>query len=1083
MSPVLFYDPVGRVAATLHPNHTWEKVVFDPWRQETWDVNDTVSITDPKDDPDVNDYFRRLPDTEYLPGWHAQRAGGAMGTEEQTAAIKAAVHAATPSVAHMDSLGRAFLSVAHNKLKRSDAPPDDPPTEAFHSTRVVYDIEGNQRDVIDALDRIVMRYDYDMLGGQVNSDSMEAGERWMLNDVAGKPLYGWNSRDHRLRTVYDQLRRPAEVYLQEGGGPERLVGRTVYGESQLNPEASNLRGKPYQSFDGAGVVTTDDYDFKGNLLSSSRQLAVDYKNTLDWSAAVALEAEIFAAGTTYDALNRPVTLTTPDQSVILPRYNEANLLERVEAKLRGSMTATVFVRDLDYNAKGQRERIEYGNGVITTYQYDPLTFRLTHLRTLRGSEPLQDLSYTYDPAGNITHIRDEAQQTIYFRNTRVEPGDDYTYDAIYQLTEATGREHLGQNDNQPNPPTAPDAFNFFHSGQDQPGDRNAMGLYRESYVYDAVGNIRLMQHRGTDPSHPGWTRDYAYNEDSLIEIESAKTSNRLSSTRIGNGELEPYTYDAHGNMTTMSHLSLMRWNYRDQLEATSRQAVGSGTPETTYYVYDGGGQRVRKVTERQAGPDKISTRMNERIYLGGFEIYREYSAGGSTVSLERETLHLMDGQQRVALVETRTQGDDGTAAQLIRYQLGNHLGSASLELNETGAIISYEEYYSYGSTSYQATDANIKAAAKRYRYTGMERDEETGLNYHGARYYAPWLGRWASIDQEKSPNRYAYVNNRPIVMFDPDGRVAQLVVVALVVIGGVSVSSVAWAPEPGMEEKIKAEDPSGLEETAAIAGGMATGYAVGALLVVGATGGVFLYGLGGRGALNAVASRLGTLQGLMQTGRAGASTLWQLAREQGFEFLGSGILNRIQPGLGDLVFSVGLPQHPEMAGRASKAVAEGDVLSNILRNEPAENVLGNFDVGTGFTGVHNRETGEFLLIPSGRHSGATEEAVGSGTLDLSEEPRLLLDEGAMYLPTDSYLPRQRGHKGVLIELAEQTDVTGAQGLSGFSITKTPEGEPLNFQWLSGNVNFPNFGSRELPAEMREEIIRAVSEATARPLPD
>ena len=42
VSPILFYDPVERVVATLHPNHTYEKVVFDPWRQATWDVNDTV---------------------------------------------------------------------------------------------------------------------------------------------------------------------------------------------------------------------------------------------------------------------------------------------------------------------------------------------------------------------------------------------------------------------------------------------------------------------------------------------------------------------------------------------------------------------------------------------------------------------------------------------------------------------------------------------------------------------------------------------------------------------------------------------------------------------------------------------------------------------------------------------------------------------------------------------------------------------------------------------------------------------------------------------------------------------------------
>ena len=54
------------------------------------------------------------------------------------------------------------------------------------------------------------------------------------------------------------------------------------------------------------------------------------------------------------------------------------------------------------------------------------------------------------------------------------------------------------------------------------------------------------------------------------------------------------------------------------------------------------------------------------------------------MNLERETLHVMDDQQRIALVETRTQGDDGSPAQLIRYQLGNHLGSASLELDEAG---------------------------------------------------------------------------------------------------------------------------------------------------------------------------------------------------------------------------------------------------------------------------------------------------------------------------------------------------------------------------------------------------------------
>ncbi len=783
ISPVLFYDPAGRVVATLHPNHTWEKVVFDPWRQESWDVNDTVLVTDPSGDLDIGDHFRRLPDTDYLPGWYTHRAGGAMGALEQAAAVKAAVHAATPGIAQMDSLGRTFLTVAHNRFKRSNSPPDDAPEEAFSSTHIVFDIEGNQREVIDALERIVMCYDYDMLGNPIHSASMEAGKRWMLNDVAGKALYGWDSRDHRLRTSYDVLRRPTEMNLQTGTAPEQLVARTVYGESQTNAEAHNLRGKQYQAFDGAGVVTTAEYDFKGNAPSSSRQLAVDYKTTPDWSTTVALEAESFTTRTSFDALNRPVSQNMPDNSTVRRTYNEANLLETIDANLRGETAAgqlvwKPFVTDIDYDAKGQRERIVYGNSVATTYHYDPLTFRLIRLTTLKVSERLQDLSYTCDPVGNITHIEDDAQQTIYFRNTCVEPINDYLYDATYQLIEATGREHLGQLNGKPNAPTAPDAFNRFHTRLEHPGDGNAMGRYLERYIYDAVGNFLEMQHVGSDPAHPGWTRAYEYNESSLIETpnlaEPGKVSNRLSSTRVGDGPIEPYTYDAHGSMTVMLHLPVMRWNHLDQLEASAQQVVNSGTPETTYYVYDGGGQRVRKVTERAAGSGVSLMRMKERIYLGGFEIYREYDGQGSTVTLERETLHLLDDQQRVALVETRTRGDGGSPAQLIRYQLGNHLDSVSLESDEAGQLISYEEFSPYGSTSYQAVDQRVHASVKRYRYSSKERDDETGFGYHGARYYLSWLGRWVSVDPlliespEASP--YMGLGDNPIVFVDRDGR-------------------------------------------------------------------------------------------------------------------------------------------------------------------------------------------------------------------------------------------------------------------------------------------------------------------------
>ncbi|BFU91260.1 MAG: hypothetical protein NTAFB01_24470 [Nitrospira sp.] len=750
VSPVLFYDPVERVVATLHPNHTWGKVVFDPWSQETWDVNDTVLVADPKADADVGDFFLRLPDGEYLPTWYGQRTGGGLGVLEQEAATKAAAHAGTPSVTHADSLGRTFLTIADNAAAGK------------YFTRVELDIEGNQREVIDANDRVVMRYDYDMLGNRIHQASMEAGERWMLNDVAGKPIRAWDSRDHRFRMAYDALRRPVESFLRDNADPELMIGRTVYGETRPNPEANNLRGKVVQLFDQAGVVTTVDYDFKGNLLRSARTVADDYKKRYDWNNdTVQPSWETFSGNTTYDALNRPTSATSPDDSVYRPTFNEANLLEKVDVTLRGATTATSFVANINYDAKGQRALIEYGNNVKTEYAHDPMTFRLTGLKTTRTTDQarLQDLRYTYDPVGNITHIQDDAQQTIYFNNQVVTPNNDYTYDATYRLIDAEGREHIGQ---AAQPETTWDDQSRVHLPQ--PGDGQAMRRYHEQYEYDPVGNFQKMIHQATNGN---WTRRYTYNEAS--QVEPAKTSNRLSNTIVGraSGDLPPelYPYDAHGNMLAMAHLPKMDWDFKDELRHVDLAGGGEA-----FYVYDAGGQRVRKVVEKNGG-----TFVEERIYLGGFELFRHRNASG-TVTLERETLHIMDDKQRIALVETLTVEDSlslGEGARVrVRYQFVNHLGSTSLELDDAGQIISYEEYYPYGSTSYQAMRNGIGVIPKRYRYTGMERDEETGLNYHTARYYAPWLGRWQSPDVA-GPTAglclYEYTSSNPIRYVDPQG--------------------------------------------------------------------------------------------------------------------------------------------------------------------------------------------------------------------------------------------------------------------------------------------------------------------------
>ena len=717
VSPILFYDPLDRVVGTLHPDHSWEKVVFDAWEQVTWDRNDTVGIGDPAADADIGEFIARLPEADYAPTWHARFSDESATDAQKDAAAKALAHADTPTTVRFDVLGRPFLTVQHNGFDEAT-----PPAPILYEARVALDIEGNELSVTDALSRVVMTYAYERRKTRARQDSVDAGARWTLPDVAGNPIRAWDERDHAWRKTYDVLRRPVETWLTTGTETAVLVEKIVYGESAGGPavpETTNVRTKVIEVRDTAGIVASGPYDFKGNLLSSTRTLATDYAVLPDWNCAVDLEAESFTTSTTYDALNRVVTRTTPDGSVAHPTYNAAGLLESLSVNLRGATNATAFITNLDYDAHGRRILVQHGNGVDTAYAYDLKTFRLTSIVTTRTSDSriLQDLAYTYDPVGNVTRIADAVQKVTFYDNDEVSADRDYTYDPLYRLIGASGREHPGQ---LPPPGDAPWLVGIPH-----PEDSVALRSYAESYVYDAVGNFEQMIHSGG--SQGSWTRDYAY----------VSGTNRLASTTVGNGT-ETYSHDAHGNMTAMPHLATMAWDAFDRLAETS---PGSGQP-VTYYVYDAQGQRVRKVTETGG---ESSYRSKERIYLGDYEVYREYNANGN-IPLERETLHVMDDKQRVALVETRTVGDDGTPEQLVRCQHADHLTSACVETNGDGAIVTYEEYFPYGGTSFHS--ATSGPAAKRYRYTGKERDDENGFTYHGARYYAPWLGRWTAADPE-----------------------------------------------------------------------------------------------------------------------------------------------------------------------------------------------------------------------------------------------------------------------------------------------------------------------------------------------
>lgn len=739
VTPVIQYDPLERVIRTDLPDGTFTKSEFDGWRKITFDANDTVLESE----------------------WYRQKMLLDTSSPDYRAAQLASKHANTPHLFHLDSLGREFVTVEDNA------------GFGKYSTHTEFDIEGKQRSITDAKGRTIARYEYDILGKRIYSWMADAGERRTFYSLfseeakeEGKeptplPLILWDSKQFTKRIVYDALHRVTQVWLREQDENEKLIEWNVFGEEHPNPLPLNLRKKVWLDIDQAGLTKNCFYDFKGNTLETQYKPGAEYKLNIDWQfllkagmheleieASSVLENDTYTSQNQYDALNRVVTTIHPDGTGVKPFYNKANLLEKVSARLRADESWTEFVGNIDYDEKGQRISIHHGNGTKTSYRYDEKNFRLVRLFTTRKSDNafLQDLYYTYDPAGNITEIKDEAQQTVFFNNAVVEANGQYEYDAVYRLIKATGRELAGQL--QTDHSDGPAQYSR------QPGNTQALRRYTQHYSFDELGNILSMAHQSDNGN---WKRYYRYKPENNHLLETSSAGEQEDAPYA-----DKYIHDVHGNMTQMPHLQNIQWNFNNQ---TSQVDLGGGGK--AYYVYNSGGHRTRKVVKRLDGL------IQERFYVGSFEVYRERRNG--VVELERETIFIGDDKKKIAQIDTLAIKDSTlvTTQRSIRYQYSNHLGSATLELDEDASIISYEEYHPFGTSSYRSGRSESEVNLKRYRYSGKERDEETGLYYYGARHLIAWLGRWSSADPAgfvDGVNVFAFVKNSPISHTDAYGK-------------------------------------------------------------------------------------------------------------------------------------------------------------------------------------------------------------------------------------------------------------------------------------------------------------------------
>ena len=221
---------------------------------------------------------------------------GTATAEELRAASLTEVHADTPAVTFLDSLGREVISIAHNRHQYPGDLNSSPDEKYLTFTKL--DAEGKPLWIRDARKNLVTQYIrppmpdnqstdstsgfvpcYDIAGNSLNQHSMDAGDRWTLNDAAGKSMYAWDFNERRNEsgaavdehrvffTSYDALHRPVEQRLTINGGTAQLIELFFYGEqisNQSNARSRNLRGQLHRHYDQSGLQVVEDYDFKGN---------------------------------------------------------------------------------------------------------------------------------------------------------------------------------------------------------------------------------------------------------------------------------------------------------------------------------------------------------------------------------------------------------------------------------------------------------------------------------------------------------------------------------------------------------------------------------------------------------------------------------------------------------------------------------------------------------------------------------------------------------------------------------------------------------------------------------------------------
>ncbi len=590
----------------------------------------------------------------------------------------------------------------------------------------------------------------------------------LTTDYSGNEVTNTDPAGKVRRSVIDALGRVERVVEAPNNTAYNL--QSVYTYDVLDNLRTIVQGEQTRSFefDGLGRMTsvsnpetgviTLQYDNNGNV--ERRTDARGVAAIFSYDALSRLTSVSYDVGQTgvlstptvtysYDNPAIPHSrgrLTSVSSSVSTTSFDEFDALGRVKQSTQ-TTEGRSFLMSYTYSLAGQMTSQTYPSGRTVSTAYDSAG-RINEVSGQKSGESnkLYFSQPSYTAHGGLASMRlgnglwEHAGFNTRLQPTEVGLGNSTTDSSVLKL-----EYKYGLLVNNVLDPTR-------NNGSVQSQITSFPGLtINQKYTYDELNRLSVAEENGG----ASWKQTFIYDRYGNRSIDVNNTSAGFVGPNpdisTANNQIVPrtgefYHYDAAGNLDRDKDNNFLGYNAENRL-ATYNGGANLYTSGADY-GYDGLGKRVKKVTSEGA-----------TIFV--YNVIGQLVAEYTTAAL---------------------QGTGGTS-----YLTTDALGSPRVITNANGAVKARHDYLSFGEEIYSGTGGRAEHFGYRndrvrQKFTGYERDLETGLDYAQARHYANTQGRFtspdpllasASIAAPQTFNRYTYVLNNPQSLTDPWGLLPQ----------------------------------------------------------------------------------------------------------------------------------------------------------------------------------------------------------------------------------------------------------------------------------------------------------------------